>query len=72
MVSTRIGAEGLFNENNQGVLLGDSAEDFAFALIELLLSPENATTLGLQANQHILSSFGPESIQENIASAWSI
>jgi len=27
MVSTTIGAEGLFNEINQGVLLADSAED---------------------------------------------
>jgi len=72
MVSTRIGAEGLFNESNQGVLLADSAEDFASALIELLKTPENATTMGMQANRHILSSFGPKSIQENIVSAWSV
>jgi len=72
MVSTRIGAEGLFNESRQGVLLADSAEEFASALIELLTSSTNATTLGMQANGHILSSFSPKSIQENIASAWSV
>ena len=72
MVSTRIGAEGLFNESSQGVLLADSAEEFASALIELLTNPENATALGMEANRHILSSFGPKSIQENITSAWSI
>lgn len=72
MVSTRIGAEGLFNEGNRGVLLADSAEEFASALIELLTSPKNAATLGMQANRYILSGFGPESIQKNIASAWSI
>ena len=72
MVSTRIGAEGLFNESNRGVLLADSAEEFASALIELLTSPKNAATLGMQANRYILSGFGPESIQKNIASAWSI
>ncbi len=72
MVSTSIGAEGLFNQSNQGVLLADSAEDFAHALVELLKSPNQANTLGKHANQHILSSFGPESIQENIAKAWSV
>jgi polysaccharide biosynthesis protein PslH len=72
MVSTTIGAEGLFNEINQGVLLADSAEDFAHALIELLNSRDKANTLGTLANQHILSSFGPEFIQENIAKAWSV
>lgn len=72
MVSTRIGAEGLFNESRQGVLLADSAEEFASALIELLTSSTNATTLGMQANGHILSRFSPKSIQENIASAWSV
>jgi len=72
MVSTRIGAEGLFNDTNQGVLLADSAEEFASALIELLRTPKNAKAIGIQANLHILSSFGPEFIQENIASAWSV
>jgi glycosyltransferase involved in cell wall biosynthesis len=72
MVSTRVGAEGLFNANAQGVVLADSAEEFSQALIALLQNPEKSLALGHTANQHILSNFGPKSIQEKIAQAWSV
>ena len=72
MVSTRVGAEGLFNATAQGVVLADSAEEFSQALIALLQNPEKSLALGHTANQHILSNFGPKSIQEKIAQAWSV
>ena len=72
MLSTSIGAEGLFKTTEEGVELADSAQDFAATLIELLYSSKKAMALGKQANRHILGSFGPKSIQEKIAQSWSV
>jgi glycosyltransferase involved in cell wall biosynthesis len=53
VVSTRIGAEGLAEEDGQYCRLADSPEDFANAVQQLLNNREEAAAMGKRAYQYV-------------------
>lgn len=57
IVSTTIGAEGIHIKNNTDILIADTADAFAAAVIRLLQNPEFARTLGQNGRQTILEKY---------------
>lgn len=55
VISTSIGAEGINYENDKNILIGDSKEDFAQALIHLSEQPEKCNSIGNAARSLIES-----------------
>ena len=53
VVSTRIGAEGLAEENGKFCRLTDTPEEFAKAVIDLFAQPEKATAMARRARREI-------------------
>jgi glycosyltransferase involved in cell wall biosynthesis len=58
IVSTSIGAEGLPVEDGKDIYLADTPETFATGLIDLLLNPELAVSMGRHAADTVRTRFG--------------
>ena len=67
VVSTTVGAEGLPVTNNHELVLADSSEEFAAALIRLLREPDWAAQLGGRAAQLVRARFGWRGVAESFA-----
>jgi glycosyltransferase involved in cell wall biosynthesis len=59
-VSTSLGAEGLEMKEPSGILIADSADDFAESVIELLQDGPQAINVGLQAREIVKSNYSIE------------
>jgi len=58
IVSTRVGAEGLPVEDGKELLLADTPEDFAAAVVRLMRDTAGARELGARAGQTVREKFG--------------
>ena len=65
-VSTSLGAEGLNVTNEKDILIADTSEAFARAVIDLLKNPKKAAALGKSLKKRVSSDYGLH-IQENEA-----
>lgn len=68
VVSTTIGAEGLPVKNGQELILADSNEAFANAVVKVLMKPDFAGNLGRTAAATVRQKFGWRKVAENFAS----
>jgi glycosyltransferase involved in cell wall biosynthesis len=66
VVSTAIGAEGLAACHGQNLLLADSAEEFAAAVVQLLQKPDLAKTIGYGGRQTVEAQYN----WQHIYQAW--
>ena len=66
VVSTTIGAEGIDAEDRENLLLADSAETFAAAVIEILLNQGLSESLSVRGRATLKRSYD----WRNIYSAW--
>jgi glycosyltransferase involved in cell wall biosynthesis len=60
MVSTTLGAEGLPVKDNEHLLIADTAQDFANAIIKLINNKELASRLALNSYDLVKQQFGLE------------
>ena len=67
IVSTSIGAEGLPVENGKEILLADTPESFAGAVVSLIRQESLATALGKQAAAKVRQKFGWDTVAEDFA-----
>lgn len=72
VISTRIGAEGVYDEHNPLIPLSDFPADFAKKLIELLDDTEKALKLGQEVRTDILKRFGFERAVDMMKDAWPV
>jgi glycosyltransferase involved in cell wall biosynthesis len=68
IVSTSIGAEGLPVEDGKEILLADTPESFAEAVVSLIRQESLATALGKQAAAKVRDQFGWDTVAESFAS----
>ena len=57
VVSTRLGAEGVDVESGRELMLADAAQDFARAVIALLIDPQRRAELGARARAFVQHSY---------------
>jgi glycosyltransferase involved in cell wall biosynthesis len=69
IVSTSIGAEGLPVTNGEEIVLADTPESFADAVIKLLQNETLANEIGRRAAARVRAEFGWESVADSFASA---
>jgi glycosyltransferase involved in cell wall biosynthesis len=72
VVSTRIGAEGIMVQNEEDILLADTAQDFAQAVLRILKNPDFARKLGQKGRQTVIGKYNWRKIYpawENIYAA---
>jgi sugar transferase (PEP-CTERM/EpsH1 system associated) len=67
IVSTSIGAEGLPVKNGQEILLADTPESFAEAVVSLIRQESLATALGKQAAAKVRQKLGWDTVAEDFA-----
>jgi glycosyltransferase involved in cell wall biosynthesis len=67
IVSTSIGAEGLPVENGQEIVLADTPETFAGAVVRLIQQPELAAEIGQRAAAKVRQKFGWDKVAESFA-----
>ena len=70
IISTRIGAEGVYDEHNPLIPLSDFPADFAKKLVNLLDDPAKSLQLGKDIRKDILERFGFEQAVEMMKEAW--
>ena len=70
IISTRIGAEGIYDDQYPLIPLSDFPADFAKKLVILLDDPKGALELGKSIRTDILSRFGFEKSIQMIKDAW--
>jgi len=70
VISTRIGSEGVYDEQNPLIPLSDFPADFAKKLVQLLDDSQKALALGKEVRKDILDRFGFERAVEMIKDAW--
>jgi len=70
VVSTTIGAEGLFVENNRHLLLADTARAFAQAIAKLLTTPALAENIRKNALSLVRTCYSWDIIQRQLLSAY--
>jgi hypothetical protein len=70
IISTRIGAEGVYTTGTKEIVLADFPQDFARKLVELMDDPEAALDMGQLARKDILERFGKRSTINKITKAW--
>jgi sugar transferase (PEP-CTERM/EpsH1 system associated) len=68
VVSTSVGAEGLPVRNDEELILADTPEAFAGAVVRLLQDPEIAHRLGQRGAARVREMFGWRRVAENFAS----
>ncbi len=66
VVSTAIGAEGINYEQNKNILIADSPEDFAKAVLELYHNPEKCKAMGQAAQKLILEEHNTQKIIQRL------
>lgn len=69
-ISTRIGAEGVYDQNFSKIPLTDFPVEFANRLVELTNNPEKATAIGLEMHEDITSRFSSATSIASIKVAW--
>jgi sugar transferase (PEP-CTERM/EpsH1 system associated) len=67
VVSTTIGAEGLPVKNGEELILADTNEDFANAIVKVLREPDFANRLGKHAASTVREKFGWRKVAEEFA-----
>jgi len=67
IVSTSIGAEGLPVVNGKEIVLADTPESFADAVVKLLKDPRVAEEIGQRAAARVRAEFGWESVADSFA-----
>jgi polysaccharide biosynthesis protein PslH len=67
VVSTTVGAEGLDVRNGEHLLIADTPEAFASAVVRLLRDPEEAAALGKRAAAHVRDRFGWQQVASQFA-----
>ena len=67
IVSTSIGAEGLPVENGQEIVLADTPETFADAVVKLIKQPKLADEIGQRAAAKVRQNFGWDKVAESFA-----
>jgi len=67
MVSTKIGAEGLPVEDGEEILLRDTPQEFADAVVKLLKDKSLAEKIGSQAAKTVREKFGWQTVSEQFA-----
>ena len=67
IVSTSIGAEGLPVENGQEIVLADTPETFADAVVKLIRQPALAAEIGQRAAVKVREKFGWDKVAESFA-----
>ena len=70
VVSTRVGAEGLHFDDGVHLLLRDSPEAFATAVLQVLQSPEAYTPLAQQGRRWLLDNYTWDSISNILNTVW--
>ncbi len=66
VVTTTLGCEGIAVENEKHVLIADTPNDFAQAVISILRSPEKAQELGHNGRQLILEKYSYQEVFTNL------
>ena len=66
VVSTTVGAEGLDVTDGEDIMLADSPEDFAQAVLALLRDPERCRTLGEAARSLVESRYGWDTLADKL------
>jgi glycosyltransferase involved in cell wall biosynthesis len=72
VVSTRKGCEGLPAKHNENLLIGDSADGFADAIVRLLRSPELRESLAASGRALVESEYGWQRIVQRTEDAYRI
>ena len=67
IVSTSIGAEGLPVEDGQEIVLADTPETFADAVVKLIKQPQLAEEIGQRAAMKVRQKFGWDKVAESFA-----
>jgi glycosyltransferase involved in cell wall biosynthesis len=67
IVSTRIGAEGLPVKDDEVILLRDTPEEFAAAVIKLLKDKSLSQKIGRQAARTVREKFGWQNVADDFA-----
>ena len=67
IVSTSIGAEGLPVENGKQIVLADTPETFADAVVQLIQQPQLAAEIGQRAAAKVRQNFGWDKVAESFA-----
>lgn len=71
VVSTSIGAEGLNAVDGEHILLRDTPESFAQAVVDLLNNPEQGAELGRKGREWVIPHHGWESSTQSLKEAYS-
>jgi glycosyltransferase involved in cell wall biosynthesis len=66
VISTSIGAEGIAYTNGENILIADSAEEIAKAIIELISNPSKVKEMGISARKLIESHYDNKVIIQNL------
>jgi glycosyltransferase involved in cell wall biosynthesis len=67
IVSTSIGAEGLPVANGEEIVLADTPETFADAVVGLLQQEDRATAIGKRAAAKVREQFGWDTVADSFA-----
>jgi sugar transferase (PEP-CTERM/EpsH1 system associated) len=67
IVSTSVGAEGLPVTDGKEIIIADTPEDFAAAVVNLLTSPAFAREVGQQARRTVVEKFGWSGVAKSFA-----
>jgi len=70
VISTTVGAEGVYNRSRSMIPLADEPLDFAEKLVDLLDHPEKAKQMGLCLQNDIMTTYSMPSTIKLIDSAW--
>ena len=70
VISTTVGAEGVYNHSFSMIPLADKPLDFAHKLVDLLDHPEKAKKIGLSLQNDIMTTYSMPSTLKLIDSAW--
>jgi len=70
VVSTRIGAEGLANENGRFCVLADSAQDFAAGVMALFDDPSAAAAIAARARTEVEAHWAMSRLTRNLAESY--
>lgn len=66
IVSTTVGVEGLMVRNHEHVLIGDTPEEIAQNIVEVIKSPKLAETIAKNARKHVEEHFDYASITDKL------
>jgi glycosyltransferase involved in cell wall biosynthesis len=70
MVSTPIGAEGIFEFSTENNFIQSEPEQMATVLVQLMLHPDHALSQGLKTREDILNRFGMDATLQALNTLW--